>query len=101
MTLPCKYLTLPCKYLTQGASAVCAFCTHAVFPLDSWTRFAKGGDRAFFRKFWVTNSNPSVTRKLPRDDCFEILDLVDVVLPCPNHSLPASNPAYFRKQFIL
>lgn len=30
-------------------------------------------------KFFVTNSNPTVTDKLPRDDAFHVLDLFDVI----------------------
>ena len=68
--------------LQDGASSVSAFCTHGVFPNDSWKRFSKieGGDRAIFDTIWITNSNPTVTAKLPTDDCFEVLDLTSLVL---------------------
>ena len=59
-----------------GASSVSAFCTHAVFPKHSWERFVKGGDRSIFKKFYVTNTNPTVTRELPKDDCFEVLNII-------------------------
>ena len=59
----------------QGAKSVSAFCSHAVFPAESWRRFLRGGDRAFFDAFLVTNSIPSVTAKLPTDDCFKVLEL--------------------------
>ena len=49
-----------------------------VFP-SGWDRFsrAKGGA---FENFFITNSNPTVTDRLPKDDCFKVLDLFDVVL---------------------
>ena len=63
----------------QGAVSVSAFCTHAVFPNMCWKRFAKGGDRAVFDNFLVTNSNPSISKQLPLNDCFEVLDIAPLV----------------------
>jgi len=64
-----------------GAASVNAFVSHAVFPNDSWKRFNKGGDRACFDKFWVTNSIPTVTEILPTNDgVFEVLDLMDLII---------------------
>lgn len=64
-----------------GAASVNAFVTHGVFPKESWKRFNKGGDRACFQKFWVTNSIPTVTDKLPvHDGVFEVLDLMDLII---------------------
>mmetsp|Transcript_10613 Transcript_10613/g.25198 ORF Transcript_10613/g.25198 Transcript_10613/m.25198 type:complete len:349 (-) Transcript_10613:276-1322(-) len=62
----------------QGALSVSAFVTHAVFP-RGWDRFstANGGP---FDKFFITNSNPHVTNLLPTDDCFQVLDLVDLMV---------------------
>jgi hypothetical protein len=55
--------------------------THAVFPGQSWERFNRGGDRACFRKFWVSNSIPTVTDHLPvNDGVFEVLDLTDLIV---------------------
>ena len=69
-----------------GAKSVSAFVTHAVFPNDSWKRFNTGGDRACFDKFWVTNSIPTVTEKLPVDDgIFEVLDLMDLIINDLDH----------------
>jgi hypothetical protein len=40
-----------------------------------------GGDRACFRKFWVTDSILTVTKLLPVEDgIFEVLKLMDVVI---------------------
>jgi ribose-phosphate pyrophosphokinase len=59
-----------------GAKEVSAFVAHAVFPQDSWQRFLRqGGDRNCFRKFYVTNSIPTLTQKLPVDDVFTVLDI--------------------------
>jgi phosphoribosylpyrophosphate synthetase len=58
-----------------GALGVNAFVAHGVFPKDSWKRFMKAGDRGCFDKFFLTNSIPTVTDVLPKDDVFEVLDL--------------------------
>mmetsp|Transcript_9209 Transcript_9209/g.22599 ORF Transcript_9209/g.22599 Transcript_9209/m.22599 type:complete len:412 (-) Transcript_9209:1186-2421(-) len=69
-----------------GALSVNAFVTHGVFPNDSWKRFNKGGDRACFDKFWVTNSIPTVTDRLPVEDgIFEVLDLIDLIIDDLDH----------------
>jgi len=66
----------------QGAKNVDAFCTHAVFPKHSWERFLKKkeGDRAIFRNFYVTNTNPNRTNELPKDDVFVVLDIISQFL---------------------
>lgn len=38
--------------------------------------FQQGGDRCVFERFLVTNSIPTTTDKLPRDDVYVVLDLV-------------------------
>jgi phosphoribosylpyrophosphate synthetase len=68
-----------------GALSVNAFVTHAVFPKESWKRFASGGDRSCFDKFWVTNSIPTVTQHLPDDGVFEVLDLMDLIIDDIDH----------------
>ncbi len=69
-----------------GAASVNAFVSHAVFPNDSWKRFTVGGDRACFDKFWVTNSIPTVTDKLPvKDGIFEVLDLMGLIINDLDH----------------
>jgi len=69
-----------------GASSVNAFVTHGVFPNESWKRFNKGGDRACFDKFWVTNSIPTVTDNLPESDgIFEVLDLLELIINDLDH----------------
>lgn len=72
--------------LEAGAKSVSAFVSHAVFPKDSWVRFNKGGDRACFETFWVTNSIPTVTGHLPvKDGVFEVLDLMEIVIDDLDH----------------
>ena len=39
---------------SRGAASVSVFSTHGIFPLESYKRFLKGGDRAVFDKIWVT-----------------------------------------------
>jgi phosphoribosylpyrophosphate synthetase len=63
-----------------GAASVSAFVAHSVFPNDSWKRFARGGDRGVFEKFWTTNSIPTVTNDLPEGDVFVVLDLLDKIV---------------------
>lgn len=66
----------------KGASQVYAFTAHAVFPNESWKAFSRqhGGSKAVFERFFVTNSMPIVTNALPKDDVFEVLDLLPQVL---------------------
>lgn len=40
----------------------------------------KAGDRGCFDKFYLTNSIPTVTDVLPKDDVFEILDLKQKII---------------------
>jgi phosphoribosylpyrophosphate synthetase len=69
-----------------GAASVNAFVSHAVFPNESYKRFDKGGDRACFDKFWVTNSIPTVTEKLPVENgVFEVLDLMELIINDIDH----------------
>ena len=63
-----------------GATSVSAFCAHGVFPNESWRRFLKSGDRNCFEKFYLTNSIPTVTDILPKDDVYVILDLTKKIV---------------------
>ena len=69
----------------RGAKSVSAFVAHGVFPEEAWRRFAKGGDRAVFERFWVTNSIPTSTNALPTGDVFEVLDIMTQVLHDLDH----------------
>ena len=66
----------------MGAKSIFAFVTHAVFPNSSWQLFSKnlGGSRAVFDKFYMTNSVANVTDHLPKDDVFEVLDLLPQIM---------------------
>jgi phosphoribosylpyrophosphate synthetase len=70
--------------LEAGALKVYTFTAHAVFPNDCWKDFLRNssppGKRAIFEKFWITNSQPSVTDQLPADDCFEVIDLLPQIV---------------------
>lgn len=63
-----------------GALSVNAYVAHGVFPKESWKRFMKAGDRGCFEKFFLTNSIPTVTDLLPKDDVFEVLDLKQKII---------------------
>jgi len=61
-----------------GAASVSAYVTHAVFP-KGWKKFSRNesGQESPFDTFFVTNSNPSVTDNLPKEnDVFQVLDLM-------------------------
>eukprot|EP00658_Telonema_sp_P-2_P043741 TRINITY_DN31632_c0_g1_i1.p1 TRINITY_DN31632_c0_g1~~TRINITY_DN31632_c0_g1_i1.p1 ORF type:complete len:360 (-),score=94.23 TRINITY_DN31632_c0_g1_i1:84-1163(-) len=68
------------KLRDQGAADVSAFCTHAVLPGTAAERFISGDRRDIFSKFYVTNSCPSVTARLPYGSVFEVLDLTPQIL---------------------
>eukprot|EP01130_Rhizamoeba_saxonica_P005270 TRINITY_DN2116_c0_g1_i2.p1 TRINITY_DN2116_c0_g1~~TRINITY_DN2116_c0_g1_i2.p1 ORF type:complete len:236 (-),score=50.81 TRINITY_DN2116_c0_g1_i2:36-743(-) len=61
----------------QGATGVDAFCTHAVFPNESWKRFLPNGDRSGFGRFIVTDSCPGRAAELQHQEPFVVLSLVD------------------------
>lgn len=65
--------------LKFGALKVNCYVTHGVFPNACWKNFCKGGSKAIFQKFFLTNSYP-VSNDLPHDDCFEILDLTPQIV---------------------
>jgi len=59
-----------------GARSLSCYCTHAVFPKNSWKRFAPGGkDENLFDTFWITNSIPTVVKCIGEEKPFEVLDL--------------------------
>lgn len=64
----------------KGATKVNAFVAHGVFPKDSWMRFAKGGDRCCFEKFYLTNSIPTTTKALPQNDVFVVIDIMEQIV---------------------
>ncbi|KAG8467006.1 hypothetical protein KFE25_000322 [Diacronema lutheri] len=70
--------------MLHGASAVSAYCAHAAFPHGAEYRFCKGGDRAVFSTFFVTNSNTTVVERilaLPKEETlFEVLDILPLVI---------------------
>eukprot|EP01084_Bolivina_argentea_P107352 191934_1 len=59
----------------KGAASISAFVAHGVFPQESWKSFARGGDHCVFHHFWLTNSIPTTTTQLPKDDVYEVLDI--------------------------
>eukprot|EP01006_Ploeotia_vitrea_P024714 TRINITY_DN57519_c0_g2_i2.p1 TRINITY_DN57519_c0_g2~~TRINITY_DN57519_c0_g2_i2.p1 ORF type:complete len:216 (+),score=123.06 TRINITY_DN57519_c0_g2_i2:212-859(+) len=62
--------------LANGAGAVSAYVTHAIFPNESHEKFVGNSD---FQFFWVTNSHP-VTRKLVDKPPFKILSVAPLVI---------------------
>eukprot|EP00118_Oscarella_pearsei_P009380 m.53996 g.53996 ORF g.53996 m.53996 type:complete len:336 (+) comp34301_c0_seq2:60-1067(+) len=66
--------------LSQGAKEVSAYVTHAVFPKESWRRFAWDGGVCEVRlsHFWFTDSLPG-TVHIANNKPFEVLSLTDVI----------------------
>lgn len=63
-----------------GARSLNAFVAHAVFPNHSWRNFLHGAERGIFEKFWITNSQPTITNQLPENDVFDVLDLLPQIV---------------------
>ena len=64
-----------------GAEEVNAFVAHGVFPNHSWKKFLSSGERGdCFKRFYLTNSIPTVTDHIPKNDVFEVLDLSDKIV---------------------
>jgi len=62
--------------LSLGARSVSCYCTHGVFPRNSWKRFISGEkDEGLFDTFWITNSIPPVAKCIEKIKPFEVLDL--------------------------
>jgi len=72
---------IECKnaLLKHGAKKVSAFVTHAVFPLESWKRFAEVADDQF-QCFYITDSCPTVVKILQGKKPFEVLSLKDSLI---------------------
>jgi len=60
--------------LAAGAAKVSAFCTHAVFPQDSWKKFTEND---YLETFWITNTNPTMAKNLEGKKPFVVLDISD------------------------
>lgn len=63
----------------SGAKNVYAYVTHAVFPNDSFEKFLWSdtpSDPKIFEKFWITNTVPSTVALIPKNNVFEVLDIL-------------------------
>jgi phosphoribosylpyrophosphate synthetase len=65
----------------SGAVGVSAFVAHVAMPPEVCKKFFKKGDLgageyAIFDTFYTTDSNPIVADNLPKEDVFQVLDLV-------------------------
>ena len=64
------------EFVLQGATAVSAYVTHAVFPNNTHTRFSDlEGTPDSFAHFWVTDSCPNTVQALANKRPFEIISL--------------------------
>ena len=58
--------------LNHGAKCISAYCTHGVFPNESWRRFT---DSDMFSNFWITDSCPQTVKALKGKHPFNVLSL--------------------------
>jgi len=58
--------------LAAGATKVSAFCTHAIFPDETWKKFTTND---YFEHFWITNTNPTMATLLADKKPFVVLDI--------------------------
>lgn len=65
----------------RGAVQVSAYCTHAVFPNESWRKFLPGCDGTSppLKHFWITNSIPTTAAVLQGQAPFEVLSITPIV----------------------
>eukprot|EP00238_Polyblepharides_amylifera_P015585 CAMPEP_0196601472 /NCGR_PEP_ID=MMETSP1081-20130531/95926_1 /TAXON_ID=36882 /ORGANISM="Pyramimonas amylifera, Strain CCMP720" /LENGTH=169 /DNA_ID=CAMNT_0041927347 /DNA_START=630 /DNA_END=1139 /DNA_ORIENTATION=+ len=67
--------------LAAGCKKKACFVAHGVFPNQSWIRFTNEGQyQGVFNPFWLTNSIPTVTNQMPKDDVFQILDILPQIV---------------------
>ncbi|KAF6020543.1 hypothetical protein EB796_021157 [Bugula neritina] len=61
--------------LGKGATKVSGFVTHAVFPKNSWSKFAHSSNPSVkFETFWITDSIPH-SRDIAKNEPFKLLSL--------------------------
>jgi len=69
-----------CK--AKGCASVSCFCTHSVFPKESWRRFCEGGkNEGLFERFYVSNTIPNIAAVLKDKKPFKVLSVASVYLP--------------------
>jgi len=56
----------------KGAKKVSAYCTHAIFPQDSWKKFT---EKDIFDTFWISNSCPTMAERLRDKKPFKVIDI--------------------------
>ena len=67
--------------LGAGAAKVSAYCTHAVFPNESYKKFFpdRNTNLSILHKFWITNTVPTVAGYLRDKAPFEVLSMAPVL----------------------
>lgn len=68
------------KLLAAGAKSVIVFVAHAAFANDDYKLFLRGGKYAIFDVFYVTDSCPPVVDRLPKDNVFQVLSMVEQIV---------------------
>ena len=67
---------------SNGCLSVSCFCTHSVFPKESWKRFVeKGKNEGLFQTFYITDTIPMITDELKKHEPFKVLSTSSVYLP--------------------
>eukprot|EP00455_Lapot_gusevi_P003486 TRINITY_DN11423_c0_g1_i2.p1 TRINITY_DN11423_c0_g1~~TRINITY_DN11423_c0_g1_i2.p1 ORF type:complete len:367 (-),score=46.96 TRINITY_DN11423_c0_g1_i2:18-1037(-) len=67
------------RLLQSGAVKVSCYVTHAVFPHESWRKFARESSQIQFEYFWITNTNPVVAQQLQGIAPFEVLSIAPLI----------------------
>ena len=67
--------------LAAGASKVSAYCTHAVFPKQSYKKFFPNEEtgKCLLHKFFITNTVPTIATYLQDKEPFEVLSMAPVL----------------------
>jgi len=60
----------------SGASKVSCWCTHGVFPKESWKKFV---GNPLIHKFWITDSIPTTAGLVAGTSPFEVLSLAPLI----------------------
>lgn len=64
----------------RGAAKVSCYCTHAVFPNQSYDKFLHKSEPAIrFEKFWISDSIPTVADVLRDQAPFEVLSIAPLI----------------------
>lgn len=61
-----------------GATEISCYCTHAIFPNESWRKFVKAHEEGIISNFWITDTLPTVG-SLEGTAPFKILSIAELL----------------------